>query len=83
VDATRRALVRELSEHGPTLTEGAWEWILAERDAGVLQLLMAARMLRFKDGEWDLVRRAMFENPALFHAICDAAPRCGPRPLAV
>ena len=65
--------LRELSEHGPILTEGAWEWILAEQDVRVVQLLMAARMLQFKDGEWDLVRRAMFENRALFHAICDAA----------
>jgi hypothetical protein len=61
----RRLSARLLSEHGPTLTEDAWDAILAEEDPEVLAWLAALSSLRVDELRASQVRRALFENVAL------------------
>ena len=54
-----------LSEHGPTLTEDAWDAILAEEDTEALAWLATISSLRVDELRASQVRRALFENVVL------------------
>jgi hypothetical protein len=58
-------LARLLSQRGPTLTEDAWDAILAEQDAEALAWMAALSSLRADEIHAWQIRRALLENAAL------------------
>jgi hypothetical protein len=61
----KRALVRVLSTHTPTLTEDAWDAMLGEQDPEVVAWWLALACLSASELHASQVKRALFENPAL------------------
>jgi hypothetical protein len=70
--ALRRCLVRLLGGAGPTLTEEAWEWIVAERDPHLVRVLLycAAAAMDVKPGA--TIKRAVFERRWLCEHVMEA-----------
>ncbi|MBI4860553.1 MAG: hypothetical protein HY815_09865 [Candidatus Riflebacteria bacterium] len=74
--AAMRRLLAGLLRDGPVLTEDAWEWILAEEDSHVLEVLTSFVVARRAGPEPTLVadlRRAVLENPVIGRYLAETA----------